>query len=100
MYYASTRIRTSKKKVPCTLVTTDGERYQGSFFCSGDQRIKDLLNDDKQFVAFEATGGEIYLINRNCVARVMPNTEKKVVMHNAAGSESGDTDTGFGLTPG
>ena len=72
MYYASSYIRTSKKKVPCTLVTTDGERYQGSFFCSGDQRIKDLLNGEGQFVAFEDEAGEIHLLNRNSIARVAP----------------------------
>ena len=75
MYYASTHIRTPKKKGPCSLVTTDGDTLEGSFFLSGDQRIKDMLNGDNEFVAFETMGGAIYLLNRNSIARVTPREE-------------------------
>lgn len=72
MYYASNHIRMSKTKSPCTLVTVDGQVLTGSLFCSGDQRIKDLLNGEGQFVAFEDEAGEIHLLNRNSIARVAP----------------------------
>lgn len=75
MYYASSHVRTPKHKTTCTLVTTDGEIYEGNFFCSGDQRIKDMLNGDSQFVPFETLGGAIYIINRNCIARVVPRAK-------------------------
>ena len=75
MYYASTHIRTPKRKVPCTLVTMDGETLEGSFFLSGDQRIKDMLNGDNEFVAFEALSGAISLLNRNSIGRVTPREE-------------------------
>ncbi len=75
MYYASTHIRTPKRKVPCTLVTTDGETLEGSFFLSGDQRIKDMLNGDNEFVAFETLSGAISLLNRNSIGRVTPREE-------------------------
>lgn len=75
MYYASTHVRTPKRKSACTLVTTDGEIYDGSFFCSGDQRLKDLLNGENEFLPFETMGGAIYLINRACIARVIPRGE-------------------------
>jgi hypothetical protein len=72
MYYASSHTRMSKTKSPCTLVTVDGHVLNGNFFCSGDQRIKDVLNGEAQFVAFEDDDGEIHLINRNNIARVAP----------------------------
>ena len=72
MYYANSHIHSPKKKVPCSFVTTDGETLEGSFFLSGDQRIKDMLNGDNEFVAFETMGGAIYLLNRNSIARVTP----------------------------
>ncbi len=72
MYYANSHISTPKKKVPCSFVTTDGETLEGSFFLSGDQRIKDMLNGDNEFVAFETMSGAIYLLNRNSIARVTP----------------------------
>ena len=75
MYYASTQIRTPKKKVPCSLVTMDGESLEGSFFLSGDQRIKDLLNGDNEFFAFETKSGTIHLLNRDSIARVTPREE-------------------------
>ncbi len=75
MYYANSHISTPKKKVPCSFVTTDGETLEGSFFLSGDQRIKDMLNGDSEFVAFETMGGAIYLLNRNSIARVTPREE-------------------------
>jgi len=75
MYYASTHHRTPKRKVGCTLVTTDGEIYDGSLFCSGDQRIKDLLNGEGEFLPFETLGGAVYLVNRAGIARVMPRGE-------------------------
>lgn len=75
MYYASTHVRTPKNKTPVTVVTTDGEMFDGCFFTSGDQRVKDLLNGESQFVAFETLGGAIYLLNREQIARVMPRQE-------------------------
>lgn len=76
MYYASTHVRTPKNKVGCSVVTTDGEMFDGSFFCSGDQRLKDVLNGDSEFLPFETMGGAIYLLNRLCIARVMPRHEQ------------------------
>jgi len=77
MYYASHYARMSKTKSPCVVVTMDGTVFTGSFFCSGDQRIKDLLNGDSHFVAFEDEGGEIHLFNRNNIARVAPRPKEK-----------------------
>jgi len=75
MYYASTHARTPKRKTAVTVVTTDGEIFDGNFFTSGDQRVKDLLNGESQFVPFETLGGAIYILNRDQIARVMPRKE-------------------------
>ena len=72
MYYASGPTRTSKIKTPATLVTNEGETFEGHFFVAGQQRIKDVLNGDDLFIPFETTGGAIYLVNRTSIARVMP----------------------------
>ena len=75
MYYASTHVRTPKHKTPVTVVTADGEIFDGHFFTSGDQRIKDLLNGDSKFVPFETLGGAIYILNRDHISRVMPRQD-------------------------
>ena len=94
MYYASTYTRTPKKKSPCTLITTDGQVYEGSFFCSGDQRIKDLLNGDTQFVPFEMDDGAIQLFNRNCIARVLPRAVAEFRAQRGAGERATVSEIG------
>ena len=75
MYYASTYVRRPKRKTPVTVVTTDGELFDGFLFTTGDQRVKDLLNGDSQFVPFETLAGGIHIINRDMISRVVERRE-------------------------
>ena len=75
MYYAHQYLRAPKKKQPVT-VTADGETLEGCFFLSGDRRISDLLNSESDFIPFEASNGEIYILNRRMISRVMPREEE------------------------
>lgn len=75
MYYASQYTRTKKNKVPVSVVTMDGEIFDGSFFVTGDQRVKDLLNGNDLFLPFETLGGALYLVNRTAISRVIPRKE-------------------------
>ncbi len=72
MYYASTHAMRPKRKTAVSVVTTDGEIFDGNFFITGDQRVKDLLNGDSQFIPFETLGGAMYILNRNTISRVVP----------------------------
>jgi hypothetical protein len=72
MYYANTHASRPKNKIPASVVTTDGEIFEGYLFVSGDQRIKDMLNGDSQFIPFETRGGAMYILNRSAIARVVP----------------------------
>ncbi len=72
MYYANTQNRQPKKKISVSVVTADGEIFEGFLFVSGDQRVKDMLNGNSQFVPFETRGGAMYILNRNSIARVVP----------------------------
>ncbi len=66
--------RTEKRKVPVSVVTKSGEMFEGSFFVTGEQRVKDLLNGLDQFVAFETLGGQLYLMERSDLARIVPRS--------------------------
>ncbi len=77
MYYASGPRRTSKNKTSATLVTTDGEIFEGHFFVAGYQRIKDVLNGEDLFIPFENMDGAIYLVNRTSISRVVPREAKE-----------------------
>jgi hypothetical protein len=87
MYYASTHVGTPKRKSAVTATTVDGEVYQGCLFVSGDQRIKDLLNGDSEFVAFETLAGEIQILNRSSGARVVPSVERAGRLNDGAATK-------------
>ena len=75
MYYASSNPRMPKRKIMATVATSDGEEYDGHFFASGDQRLKDLLNGECDFLPFETRGGAMHILNRKMLARVTPRLE-------------------------
>lgn len=97
MYYASTYVQLPKSKTTVSVVTIDGEIFDGSFFVSGDQRVKDLLNGENEFLPFETLGGSIYILNRATISRVMPRAEN--VEHlNGKRTEGIDADLRFRQT--
>ncbi len=64
--------RSEKRKVAVSLSTKSGEIFEGNVFVSGDLRVKDQLNGPEDFIAFETMGGQLYLIARSELARVVP----------------------------
>ena len=75
MYYASTHNKKPKRQIPASVVTSDGEMFEGHFYASGDQRLKDLLNGENSFLPFQTLGGAMYILNRQMIARVVPRAE-------------------------
>ena len=67
--------RAEKRKVAVSISTKSGEMFEGNVFCTGEQRVKDLLNGTEEFVAFETMGGQLYLVARSELARVVPRPE-------------------------
>lgn len=76
MYYANNQIRLPKRKVAVSMMTGAGEVLDGNVFAFGDQRVSDLLRTDDHFVSFETKGGEIYLLNRAAIVRVVPREDE------------------------
>ena len=75
MYYASANPRLPKRKIVATVTTSEGDELDGHFFASGDQRLKDLLNGECDFLPFETLGGAMHILNRKMLARVTPRLE-------------------------
>jgi hypothetical protein len=76
IYLATNNTRKPKYKVSVVLEMAAGKTYEGNFFISGDQRIKDLLNGDETFLPLETEGGDIYLINRSSISEVVPRHDR------------------------
>ena len=64
--------RAPKKKMAASVVMNDGDMFDGHFFISGDERLKDVLNGNDDFLPFETLGGSIYLLDRKRIARAAP----------------------------
>ena len=73
--FAGEAFKLSKRKSAVSVLTTDGEVFEGHFFVAGDQRISDLLNGVNVFVPFELHDGSMHLIHRSTISRVVPREE-------------------------
>ncbi len=59
-----------KIKVDVQLELSNGVNMLGAFFIRRDQRISDLLNDERSFLPIEATNGLIINMNKTTIAQV------------------------------
>ena len=73
--FAGKSFKLSKQKSAVAVITKDGEVFEGYFFVTSDQRISDLLNKESAFVPFEFLDGNIHLIHRSTISRVVPREE-------------------------
>ena len=76
VYQAQAPSKRTKRKSPVSLVTEDGEFFEGHVFVASDQRTSDVLNDGSLFVPFEFLDGKIHLIHRSTISRVVPREEE------------------------
>lgn len=63
---------TQKVKTEVELVLTDGTVLNGEMFMHADQRVLDLVNDDRKFVPFASFDGPVSVINKVVIARITP----------------------------
>lgn len=60
----------SKCEVEVELTLTNEMSFQGSLYLSHEQRILEALNDERKFVPFKTTAGDILTINKSMIACV------------------------------
>lgn len=60
----------SKCEVEVELTLTNEMSFQGSLYLSYEQRILEMLNDERQFVPFKTTHGVVLTINKSMIACV------------------------------
>ena len=72
MMQSGTPKATPKIKAEVEMITHDGVMLKGKFFMVPSQRVLDVLNDERAFLPFETEDGDIYIINKQFVARIRP----------------------------
>ncbi len=63
---------TQKVKIEVELVLTDGSVLGGEMFMHADQRVIDIVNDDRKFVPFASFDGPVRVINKAMIAHITP----------------------------
>ena len=69
--FASDQLK-QKVKAPAELVLDDGTVMKGSFFLNPQQRVLDILNDERAFLPFEDSEGTIIVILKTTIRRIVP----------------------------
>ena len=63
---------TQKVKTEVELVLTDGTVLSGEMFMHAEQRVLDIVNDERQFVPFASFDGPVKVINKAMIAHITP----------------------------
>ena len=69
--FASDQLK-QKFKVEAELALDDGTVLTGSFFLNPQQRILDILNDERAFLPFEDSEGVIIVLLKTTIRRIKP----------------------------
>ncbi len=62
--------RLDKLKIDVQVETQNGKKFLGSMFVRRDQRMSDLLNDDRSFLPLETTEGLVVNLNKLTIVYV------------------------------
>jgi hypothetical protein len=61
-----------KSRVPVVLVKHDGGRLEGNIFCTGEERVSDVIGNDKDFLPFETDDGGFRVVTKANLSLVIP----------------------------
>jgi len=64
--------KVSKIKVEIQVHLDDGNQFLGMLFVSQGQRISDLMNDSRQFIPVEMSGGNVVILRKEVISRLVP----------------------------
>ncbi len=62
----------SKTKVEIQVHLDDGNQFLGVLFVRQDQRISDLMNDERQFLPVEMSWGSVAILRKAVISKVVP----------------------------
>ena len=62
----------SKLEVEVLVQLNDGTQFLGFLAVKQQQRISDLLNDDRQFIPVQTTGGSVSILSKAAILKVAP----------------------------
>lgn len=65
----------SKKKIRVNIRLEDGAFLDGHVFCILEERVSDLLNDDREFLPFESMNHDIIMLRKGTISQIQAREE-------------------------
>ena len=69
--FAATHV-TQKTRTEVELTFADGRLLAGVLFTHAEQRVIDIVNDDRACIPFEDADGQLTVINKSMIAHIRP----------------------------
>ena len=60
----------TKDKTAAAIITMEGDELTGFLFLTSNERLIDVVNDERQFLPFERDDGEFVIINKSTISRI------------------------------
>ena len=73
--YSSDQVK-PKIKAEVEVALNDGTVLKGYFFLNPQQRVLDIMNDDRPFLPLEDSEGTVTVINKSVITVVRPADQK------------------------
>ena len=73
--YIATQAKT-KLKCEVELTLNDGTTLTGNFWLNAQERVLDVLNDNRAFLPFDDTGGGLTVVAKSSICRMRPIVER------------------------
>ena len=85
--YRSSELMQNKARVSVELLKDSGEELHGYFFLGGQERVLDLLNGPSTYLPFQLTNGNIHILNKSVIVRIIPHDEDRMAETNSNANE-------------
>ena len=74
--YASSSLVKQKLKTEVEVTMADGSVLRGNFFLNPQERIVDMLNDDRRFLPFSDESGVVTVVSKAAINSIRPAKQK------------------------
>ena len=74
--YSSSSLVKQKLMAEVEITLTDGSVLSGNFFLNPQERIVDMLNDDRRFLPFSDQSGVVSVVSKAAIHSIRPVMQK------------------------
>lgn len=80
--HSTSNKKISKQRIRVAMTMANGTSHEGDLFLSQDQRVSDLLNDEREFLPFELDPDQVLFVRKSSILEVNPLEDAKPMRDN------------------